>query len=115
MVGDRVTALWSTSACMGPEPVVAFMDAIQRGDDARVDEIFEDMRGVPSFMPPGQEGDFPKHNAQAEKARFNASGYVNCGPARPPYHELPEDWAKQAELHGKGWAELRKKYIGAKV
>ena len=48
--------------------------------------------------------------APAEKWRFNASGYVKCGPSRAPYRDLPENWKRQAELHGKGWAELAKKY-----
>jgi len=43
-------------------------------------------------------------------ARFNAAGYINCGPTRAPYRDLPEVWAKAAEANGKGWAELRKKY-----
>ena len=111
MARPRITAIWSTSAAMGPEPVVALMEAIQRDDEKQVDEIWEDMRSVPPFFPPGAVHEFPQYNAQAEKLRFNASGYVKCGPSRSPYRDLPERWRNQAELHGKGWAELRKKYL----
>jgi len=111
MARTKITACWSTSAAMGPEPVVALMEAIQKDDEKRVDEIWEDMRSVPAFMPPGAVSQFAQYNAQAEKWRFNASGYINCGPSRAPYHDLPDNWKKQAELHGKGWAELRKKYM----
>ncbi len=111
MARTKTTAIWSTSAAMGPEPIVALMEAIQKDDEKKVDAIWEDMRTVPAFMPPGAQSQFAQYNVQAEKLRFNASGYVNCGPSRAPYRDLPDSWKKQVELHGKGWAELRKKYI----
>jgi trans-o-hydroxybenzylidenepyruvate hydratase-aldolase len=111
MLRPKVTAVWSTSAAMGPEPVVALMNAILRDDEKKVDQIWEDMRTVPPFMPPGRAEEFPKYNAQSEKLRFNASGYVNCGPSRAPYRDLPDAWKTQNEQHGRGWAELRKKYL----
>jgi hypothetical protein len=63
------------------------------------------------FFPPGRAEEFAKYNAQAEKWRFNISGYIQCGASRAPYRDLPDQWKRQAELHAKGWAELRKKYI----
>ena len=111
MARTKITACWSTSAAMGPEPIISLMEAIQNDDEKRVDEIWEDMRSVPAFMPPGAVSQFAQYNSQAEKWRFNASGYVNCGPSRAPYRDLPDTWKKHAELHGKGWAELRKKYM----
>jgi trans-o-hydroxybenzylidenepyruvate hydratase-aldolase len=111
MARPNITACWSTSALMGPEPVVALMEAIQRDDEKRVDKIWEDMRLVPAFFPPGAASLFPQYNAQAEKWRFNASGYVTCGPSRAPYRDLPDNWKRQAELHAKGWVELRKKFV----
>lgn len=113
LLRTRMTAFWSTSAAMGPEPLVALMDAIHRDDERKVDEIWEDMHAVPSMIPAGEFSHFPEYNAQVEKARFNAAGYVNCGPSRAPYRDLPGHWQKQADLHGKGWAELRRKYTGA--
>jgi trans-o-hydroxybenzylidenepyruvate hydratase-aldolase len=111
MARAKITACWSTSAAMGPEPVVALMEAIQRDDEPRVDEIWEDILSVPSFFPPGKAQEFQCYNAQAEKWRFNASGYVRCGPSRAPYRDLPENWKRQGELHAQGWTELRKKYM----
>jgi len=110
MAGTRITGCWSTSAVMGPEPVVALMDAIRANDAARVDAIWKDIQSVPPAIPPGEAAHFPEYNVQLEKARFNASGYVSCGPARAPYCDLPEQWLRQAELCGKGWAALRAKY-----
>jgi trans-o-hydroxybenzylidenepyruvate hydratase-aldolase len=111
MARTRITALWSTSAAMGPEPVVALMNAILGDDEKRVDQIWEDMRTVPPFFPPGHAEEFPRYNAQSEKWRFNASGYVNCGPSRAPYRDLPDHWKEQGKLHARGWGELRKKYM----
>jgi trans-o-hydroxybenzylidenepyruvate hydratase-aldolase len=110
MAGTRVTGCWSTSANMGPEPVVALMEAIHADDKERVAAIWADMQSVPSLMPPGEAAHFPEYNVQAEKARFNASGYINCGPSRAPYYDLPDQWRERAEAHGKGWAALRPRY-----
>ncbi len=107
---ENVIGLWATGAAMGPEPLVALVDAIQRDDEAKAREIYEDMNSLPSFMPAGEREKFAQYNVQAEKARFNAAGYYNCGPSRAPYRDLPESWQKSAEVHGKAWAELRKKY-----
>jgi hypothetical protein len=90
LAGTNITACWSTSAVMGPEPIVALMEAIRADDAARVDAIAEDISSVPSVMPPGEAEHFAEHNVQAEKARFNASGYVRCGPTRAPYVDLPQ-------------------------
>ncbi len=107
----QINAIWSTSASMGPEPMVALADAIQKDDEKRVTEICADLRTVPMFTPGLDFADFPKYNAQWEKARFRAAGFIKCGPSRAPYQDLPEPWAKSAEANGKGWAELRKKYM----
>lgn len=109
----RVTAAWSTSAGMGPEPIVALLEAILHDDMQKAEEVWEDINSVPPMLPRDEFSHFPEYNAQVEKARFNASGYIKAGPSRAPYRDLPEHWAKQADAHGKAWAELRKRYIKA--
>ena len=116
--GHKVPGMWSTSSCMGPEPVVALWEAIDQGDEERIKEIEADLHSVPSPMPSRE--DFmeflPKYNVQFEKARFNAAGYIKAGPPRPPYREpLPDHLQKASEEHGKGWAQMRKKYMKAAV
>jgi trans-o-hydroxybenzylidenepyruvate hydratase-aldolase len=117
MVGTRVTAVWSTQATMGPEPMVALLEAIQRNDKQRVEEIRQDFNSVPHFVPAGgarghdPTDGFSQYNVQAEKWRFNASGVVRAGPCRPPYYDLPEDWKQQAELEAKLFLQLRQKYV----
>jgi trans-o-hydroxybenzylidenepyruvate hydratase-aldolase len=112
IVGTRITAAWSTSAAMGPEPMVALMDAILRDDARRAEEIWEDISSLPPQSPPGEHAlHFPEYNAQHNRAFTNAAGYIKAGPSRAPYRDLPEHWRQQAELHGKAWATLRSKYV----
>ena len=112
---DHINGHWSTSASMGPEPSVALADALQANDEELIATIIADLRSVPLFIPDFNE--FPKYNVQAEKSRFNAAGYINCGPSRAPYlyEDLPDDWKKSTKANGEGWAQMRKKYVKAKA
>jgi len=112
MAGTRITAGWSTTAAMGPEPLVALMDAIQRDDARRAEEIWEDIIAVPPASPAGEHAQhFPEYNAQANRAFTNAAGYIKAGPTRAPYRDLPEHWQRQAELHARDWTAMRQKYV----
>jgi dihydrodipicolinate synthase/N-acetylneuraminate lyase len=108
---DTVSAAWATSAAMGPEPWVAFLDAVKRGDDATAEKVLADIEGVPLPIP--DFADFDKYNIQLEKARINAAGYTRCGPPRAPYRDLPPAWSEVAQNNGKAWAEMRAKYVNA--
>jgi trans-o-hydroxybenzylidenepyruvate hydratase-aldolase len=113
-VGTKVTACWSTTAAMGPEPVVALMDAILKDDDKRVEAIWEDISSLPPSVPAGEFAKgFPEYNAQVNRWFTNAAGYVNAGPMRAPYRDLPEHWKTQAEAHAKAWTAMRQKYVKA--
>ena len=113
----RVTAIWSTQAALGPEPAVALMTAIEKGDPAVVEGIIEDFRAVPPYAPPGamknfdSSDDFARYNSQVAKWRLNVSGLINAGPMRPPYTDLPDEWKRQAEKEVEGFAALRAKYV----
>jgi trans-o-hydroxybenzylidenepyruvate hydratase-aldolase len=109
--GRKMTAGWSTGVNMGPEPLVAMMDAIIKEDEKRIDEIAADMRTVPPMQPPDDRIGFDHYNTEAEKLRAEAAGYIKTGPSRTPYRTMPEVWRQHAIAHGKGWAELRKKYM----
>jgi dihydrodipicolinate synthase/N-acetylneuraminate lyase len=108
---ESVSAAWATSAAMGPEPWVAFLDAHARGDDIAAQQAMADIESVPLAIPSLE--DFAKYNVQFEKARINAAGYTQCGAPRPPYYDLPEQWAALAEQNGIEWAKMRTKYLGA--
>jgi trans-o-hydroxybenzylidenepyruvate hydratase-aldolase len=116
-----VTAVWSTQAALGPEPLVAFMDALRRGDRARAEEIKADFDGVPPFAPPGGMknrdlyDEFARYNIQAAKWRSQAAGLFRVGPSRAPYYDLPDEWKRQAEAEARGFLEMRKRYLPATV
>jgi trans-o-hydroxybenzylidenepyruvate hydratase-aldolase len=120
-VGDKLPGFWSTAAGMGPEPSVALFEAYRAGDTARMEEVMADIRKVPGSMPPNQPGDdadhFAEFNVQAVKLRCIAAGYVNCRPSQAPYRieDMTPDWIAASEANGRGWAEMRQKYIRAKV
>ncbi|HXY44602.1 MAG TPA: dihydrodipicolinate synthase family protein [Acidimicrobiales bacterium] len=113
---DRITALWSTQAALGPEPSVALMAAIEKGDPATVEAVIADFQAVPPYAPPGAmkdfdyTDDFARYNTQVAKWRLNVSGVIKAGPLRPPYTDLPEEWKRQVEKEVEGFAALRAKY-----
>ncbi|MEE8518147.1 MAG: dihydrodipicolinate synthase family protein [Dehalococcoidia bacterium] len=110
---EHVKSFWSTAAAMGAEPVVALMEAMLEGDAEGIERVGADIEAVPGWI--AKREDFHLYNTQAAKARFRAAG-CDYGPTRAPYHDpLPEAWQQAAEAHGKGWIELRKKYVKAKV
>lgn len=126
-------ALWSTT--FAPEPLVAYINAVNAGDKARSSEILADMRSIGASStsnrqqgPAKAEGykifsarmlsEFAHYNAQVHKVEWNASGYLEggVGPFRAPYNDFPEDWAKELEEHARKWMKMREKYVkvGAK-
>ena len=117
-VGNRIKGIWSTAAAMGPEPVVALSNALNANDEPRIKEVLADLRSVPRFRPESDDPNAPTFThleAQVQKPRFSASGYVKSGPSRAPYvyDDLPEAWRASAVANGKGWAEMRRKYMHA--
>lgn len=109
---DSMTALWATAACMGPQPCVALMNAIEAKDLDRAGEITRDMTWANgTFIPGGNVEEFARYNIQLEKIRFYASGYCRPGPIRPPYGVVPEEYVEGARECGRRWAELATKYL----
>jgi trans-o-hydroxybenzylidenepyruvate hydratase-aldolase len=109
-LGKEAIAVWCTSAAMGPEPWLALVEAVEAGEPERIEAVLTDIESVPPPLPMDEFHLFSSYNVQLEKARINAAGYVNCGPPRSPYTDLPEKWISAAEKNGKAWAELRARY-----
>ena len=110
---DHVKGLWSTAANAGPEAGVAYCSALEKKDLKRALEVVEDMRKVPSHSPDFTK--FNQYNVQAERMQATYSDFMDPGPLRPPYTDVPEEWRAAGERAGKGQAELRKKYAGERV
>ncbi len=110
--GTRITAGWATSVGMGPEPVVALMDAILADDRARAEQVAADLKSLPPTFPPPHEfrQEFPKYNAQVNKYLANKAGYANFGPFRAPYTDLPEEFRQQLDVVAEARKALRAKY-----
>lgn len=117
LIGSDITAVWSTQAALGPEPIVALFAAIEIGDTPRVREIIADFRSVPSYAPAGamanrdHTDDFARYNTQVAKWRLNASGLISAGPPRPPYTDLPDEWKRQVKLEVEAFASFRARYL----
>lgn len=115
--GTRITAGWATSAGLGPEPVVALIDAILKDDAARAAEVAGDLKSLPpTFPPPGEfRRDFPYYNAQINKYMGNRSGFANFGPFRAPYTDLPDGLPEHLDKVIEARKALRQKYARAGV
>jgi hypothetical protein len=113
---EAVTAIWSTQAALGPEPMVALMSAIEAGGREQVEAVIADMKAVPPYVPAGAMSnfdltdDFARYNTQVAKWRLDASGLIKAGPMRPPYTDLPQEWKTQVEREVTAFAALRDKY-----
>ncbi|MFI5266352.1 MAG: dihydrodipicolinate synthase family protein [Chloroflexota bacterium] len=111
--GTRITAGWATSAGMGPEPVVALMDAVLKDDAAKAAEVQADLKSLPPTFPPPAEfrKEFPKYNAQINKYMANRAGFANFGPFRAPYTDLPEELKPHLDRVVEARKALRQKYL----
>lgn len=103
------TACWSTSASMGPGPVVRLLADCLSGDESR---MLNQEKAVAWANEPLLEvirdGEvFASHNIQIEKVRMEVAGYCRPGPVRPPYNDLPERIRAAAQECGTRWASIR--------
>ena len=60
-----------------------------------------------------QETDHARYNAQHNKHMWNASGYINMGPFRAPYIDLPTHEAHEIEESMKKWMPFRDRFVKA--
>ncbi|MFJ9929069.1 MULTISPECIES: dihydrodipicolinate synthase family protein [Streptomyces] len=108
---QTTTACWATAAGMGPEPSIALMDALRRGDSEAAGRA---VAGIAWANEPlahlfADQEIFASYNTQIEKSRIAAAGYCRPGPVRSPYHHLPEEYAAASAVCGQRWRELRER------
>lgn len=111
------TACWSTAASMGPQPSLAVIRAILAGDEHAAEAVTADIKWAnePIVELIHQPEIFASFNIQIEKLRINAAGYCNAGPIRPPYQDVPGEYAERAAECGRRWAQICPKYQTAAV
>ena len=96
---------WSIDAWMGPWPQFALRDAVRAGDVARAQSITADLRAQ-------REGGAPNLSWRetASKLAVRMAGYVDPGPLRPPFVEIPEDVVEKQRARVVYWKTLCDKY-----
>jgi trans-o-hydroxybenzylidenepyruvate hydratase-aldolase len=62
------------------------------------------------LFPKGSFAEFSKFNIGLEKARIDAAGWMRAGPARPPYHVVPDEYLEGARRSGVAWGKLAAEY-----
>ena len=115
---ENCTAFWTGGAVCGPAPVIRLRDEVKKAKatgDWRVAKDINDAIGgaLATLFPKGSFAEFSKYNVGLEKIRMNEAGWMVAGPARPPYHVVPEDYAEGARESGRRWAKLHAAYSGA--
>lgn len=104
--GYGAAGFWSIDAWMGPWPQLALRDAVMRGDIAGAKAIVEDMQ------PPGPAPAKPdlRWRETASKICTRMAGYVDPGPLRPPFVDVPPDVIERMQKRADRWKTLCEKY-----
>jgi dihydrodipicolinate synthase/N-acetylneuraminate lyase len=95
---------WSIDAWMGPWPQLALRDAIASRDFTTANRITVDLTPA---------GDRPKNLAWREtaaKVAVRYAGYVDPGPLRPPFVQVPPEVEEAQRKRAERWLKLCAKY-----
>jgi dihydrodipicolinate synthase/N-acetylneuraminate lyase len=98
---------WSIDAWMGPWPLLALRDAVARGDVGAAKAIILDL------APPGNRRKDLSWRETAAKIAIGMAGYVEPGPLRPPFLEIPADVIEAQRKRVERWKRLCAKYAPA--
>ena len=102
--GLGAAGLWSIDAWMGPWPQLALRDAVRRGDMEAAKAITLDI------VPPNQPLPNLSWRETAAKIAIGMAGYVNPGPLRPPFVEIPPEVTERMQLRAERWNRVCDKY-----
>lgn len=108
---EECTAFWTSGAVCGPEPVIQLRDHVlqakKSGDWTSAKSLTDRIAATyRTLFPNGSFKEFSVYNIGIEKARIDAAGWMKAGPARPPYHVIPEHILPGAREAGTQWAKL---------
>ena len=99
--------MWSIDAWMGPWPLLALRDAVAQKDWAKAKEIIFDIG------PKGTRQPDLSWRETASKIAVRFAGYVDPGPLRPPFLEIPEAVTEAQRKKAENWKKLCAKYAPA--
>lgn len=95
---------WSYDTWMGPEPVIALRDAMDRADTKAAMDVISDISPVSEGHPQLQ------WRETAAKLSIREAGYCDPGPLRPPFLTIPQDVQEKAQARARYWRGLCEKY-----
>jgi dihydrodipicolinate synthase/N-acetylneuraminate lyase len=95
---------WSIDAWMGPWPQLALRDAVSRGDREAAAAITLDIMGPNTVMVN------PSWRETARKIAIRMAGYVDPGPLRPPFVQIPTEVTERQKKAVERWKGLCEKY-----
>ncbi|HEY7302262.1 MAG TPA: dihydrodipicolinate synthase family protein [Xanthobacteraceae bacterium] len=95
---------WSIDAWMGPWPLFALRDAVARGDIKAAKDIILDI------APPTSRAPSLSWRETAAKIAIGMAGYVEPGPLRPPFLEIPAEVIEAQRKRVERWQDLCAKY-----
>jgi 4-(2-carboxyphenyl)-2-oxobut-3-enoate aldolase len=98
---------WSIDAWMGPWPQLALRDAVKRGDREAARAITLDIMG-----PMTVDVDYSWRETAA-KIAIQMAGYVNPGPLRPPFLDVPPQVIAGQTKRVERWKALCERYRSA--
>jgi hydratase-aldolase len=102
--GLGAAGFWSIDAWMGPWPHLALRDAVKRGDLEAAKAITLDI--VPPNAPPANLS----WRETASKIAIRMAGYVDPGPLRPPFVEIPAEVTERMKQRVERWQQVCAKY-----
>jgi dihydrodipicolinate synthase/N-acetylneuraminate lyase len=95
---------WSIDAWMGPWPLFALRDAVARGDIEAAKAVILDI------VPQGTGKANLSWRETASKLAIGMAGYVEPGPLRPPFLDIPADVIEAQKKKVARWQGLCAKY-----
>jgi dihydrodipicolinate synthase/N-acetylneuraminate lyase len=102
--GLGAAGFWSIDAWMGPWPLFALRDAVARGDVEAAKAIMLDIAG------PGTRKTNLSWRETGSKLAIAMAGYVEPGPLRPPFLDIPADVIDSQRKRAERWRGLCAKY-----
>jgi trans-o-hydroxybenzylidenepyruvate hydratase-aldolase len=117
---ENCTAFWSSGANCGPSVATRLRDEVIKAKASNVwataKAVSDDIGAtLAPLFPKGSFAEFSKYNVGLEKARIDAAGWMRAGPARPPYHLVPDEYLIGAQRSGAAWAQLAARYDNANL